>query len=188
MLLQNLAQDLRYGARQLRRNPLSTLTAVLTLAIGIGANTTVFTLANALLWRKPVGVANPGRLIDIGFSFKGQGFGSASYPEYLDIVRRATTLEGVYAHPRFSNAMNLGTERVFGMETSPSLFSVLGAVPSAGRLLVPNDVESAVLSYGFWTRRFNRDPSVTLNPTAAGLGYNGGTVGRLFLLGFKKGF
>src|SRR5262245_30943830 len=160
MLLQNLAQDVRYGARQLRRNPLSTLTAVLTLAIAIGANTTVFTLANALLWRKPVGVVNPDRLIDIGFAFKGQGFGSGSYPEYVDIVRRATMLEGVYAHPRFPNAMNIGTERAFGMETSPSLLPVLGVVPSAGRLLVPNDVEAAVLSYRFWTRRFNRDPGV----------------------------
>src|SRR6185295_18163998 len=101
MLLQNALQDAGYGIRKLRRNLLFALTAVLTLAIGIGANTTVFTLANALLLRKPVGVAHPERLIDIGFSFKGQGFGSGSYPDYMDIANRATTLAGVYAHPRF---------------------------------------------------------------------------------------
>jgi len=160
MLLQNLAQDIGYGVRQLRRNPLFTLTAVLTLAIGIGANTTVFTVANAVLFRDPVGVANPDRLIDIGFSFKGQGFGSGSYPDYLDIGRRATTLEGVYAHPRFPHAMSLGNEQVFAAEVSPTFFRLLGAVPSAGRLLAPgDDSTAAVLSHRLWSRRFNRDPA-----------------------------
>src|SRR5262245_18388605 len=146
-MLQNIVQDVRYGMRQLRDNPLFALTAVLTLSIGIGANTTVLSLANALLSRDPVGVAHPDRLIDIGFSFKGRGFGSGSYPDYLDIVRRTTTLEGVYAHPRFPQAMSFGSERIFGMEVSPNFFSVLGAVPRAGRLLVPGDGEAAVLSY-----------------------------------------
>src|SRR5262245_46883782 len=164
MLFQNLAQDFRYGLRQLQRNTLFTLTAVLTLAIGIGANTTVFTVANALLLRDPVGVANADRLIDIGFTFKGKGFSSGSYPEYLDIVRRATMLEGVYAHPRFPHGMILDNERVFGMEVTSNFFSVLGAVPRAGRLLDSNDVDSTVLSHRFWTRRFNRDPGVIGQP------------------------
>jgi len=160
MLFQNLAQDFSYGLRQLQRNTLFTLTAVITLAIGIGANTTVFTLANALLLRDPVGVANPDRLIDIGITFQGRGFSSGSYPEYLDIVRRSTMLEGVYAHPRFPHGMILDNERVFAMEVSSNFFSVLGAVPKAGRWLDSNDDESAVLSHRFWTRRFNRDPAV----------------------------
>jgi predicted permease len=160
MPLQNLVQDVGYGMRQLRRNTVFALTAVLTLAIAIGANTTVFTVANALLFRNPVGVRNPDRLVDIGFSFKGQGFGSGSYPDYLDIVRRATTLEGVYAHPRFPHAMSLGNERVFAAGVSPTFFPVLGALPSAGRLLVPGDADAAVLSHRFWSRRFGRDTGV----------------------------
>jgi predicted permease len=160
MLLDNAGQDFSYGVRQLRRNPLFTLTAVLTLAIGIGANTTVFTAANALLFRDPVGVSHPERLIDIGFSFKGQGFGSGSFPDYMDIARRATTVEGVYAYPRFPHALSLGSDRVFAMEVSPNFFSVLGAVPRAGRLMIQGDVDTVVLSHRFWTARFNEEPGV----------------------------
>src|SRR5436190_1788464 len=64
--LDDLRWDLGYGVRLLRRNPLFALTAALSLAVGIGANTTVFTVANALLFRAPAGVAEPGRLVDIG--------------------------------------------------------------------------------------------------------------------------
>jgi predicted permease len=156
-------QDITYGARQLRRNPLLTLTAVLTLAISIGANTTVFTVANSLLFRDPVGVADPGRLIDIGVSFNGVGFASGSYLNYVDISRRATTLDGVYAHPRFPQPMSLqDVERVFATEVSVNYFTVLGAIPAAGRLLDLNDntQDVAVLSHSFWSRRFNKDPAV----------------------------
>jgi predicted permease len=171
MLLDTLLQDFSYSVRQLRRNPIFTFTAILTLAIGIGANTTVFTAANALLFRDPVGVDHPEHLIDIGFSFKGQGFGSGSYPDYLDIARRATTLDGVYAHPRFPHAMSLGNDRVFAMEVSANFFSVLGVVPSAGRLMIPGDADTVVLSHRFWIARFNKNPDVIgrtlrLNDTA----------------------
>src|SRR5262245_20031604 len=108
-MLQNLVQDIQYGMRKLRRSPLFALTVVLTVMIGIAAGTTVFTVANALLFREPVGVADPGRLIDIGVSFKGQGFSSGSYPNYIDIKQRATMLAGMYAHPRFPSAMSLRT-------------------------------------------------------------------------------
>src|SRR5262245_9696618 len=160
MLFQSLFRDMTYGMRQLRRNPLFALTATLTLAIAIGANTTVFTVANALLFHDPAGVTNPDRLIDIGFSFRGQGFGSGSYPNYQDIVRRATTVEGVYAHPRFPRSMSFENDRVFGFEITPNFFALLGAVPSLGRLLSPGDNDSVVLSYRFWSRRFNNDPGV----------------------------
>ena len=160
MSLQNLAQDTRYGVRQLRRNPVFTLTAILTLAIGIGATTAVFTLTEALLLHQPFGVASPDRLIDIGFSFKNQGFGSGSYPNYQDIVRRTTTLAGVYAHPRFPRALSLGDDTVHGFEVTPNFFAVLGAQASLGRLLSPGDIDTVVMSYGFWTRRFKNDPAV----------------------------
>ena len=164
-LLETLARDVAYGARQLRRNPLVTFTTVLTLAIAIGASTTIFTLAEALLFRDPAGVDEPGRLVDIGVSHKGVGFGSNSYPNYVDIAGRATSFDGIYAHTRFPNGTNLAgpggpLEPVFVMETSTNFFTVLGVKPAMGRVFDRVERDAAVLSYGYWKRRFNRDPSV----------------------------
>src|SRR5436190_5971168 len=86
-------QDSRYGARVLRRNPIFTLTAVLSLAIGIGATTTIFSMANALILRAAPGVAEPGRLVDIVPAMKGHfGLVMNSHADYLAIRERATTL------------------------------------------------------------------------------------------------
>ena len=100
-------RDMYHASRLLRRDPLFTATAVLSLAIGIGANTTIFTVGNALLFRAPDGVADPDALIDIGTRTPGGGFGNSSYPNYLDLRRRATTLDGVYASGLFPRAMSL---------------------------------------------------------------------------------
>ena len=166
--LDDTRRDLAHAARRLRRDPLFTLTAVLSLAIGIGANTTIFTVANAVLFRPPVGVVEPNRLVDIGTRTPGGGFGNTSYPNYLDLRERATTLDGVYASTLFPRALSLGiggasagTERIFGTPVTTNYFSVLGAVPAAGRLFAASESDPvAVLSYGFWTRRFNRDPTI----------------------------
>jgi hypothetical protein len=101
-------RDLVHSARLLRRNPVLTITATLSLAIGIGANTTIFTVANALLLQPPAGVAEPSRLVDIGGSRGGVGFGPSSYPNYLDIRQRASTLDAVYAYSRFPEAISVG--------------------------------------------------------------------------------
>jgi predicted permease len=170
--LDDLRRDMFHAARLLRRNPLMTMTAALSLAVGIGANTAIFTLANALLLRPPVGVADPDRLVDIGVGRIGSGFNPGSYPMYLDIRQRSTTLDGVYAHPMFPQAMSLRTagssaaaERIFGHSVTTNYFTVLGTVPFAGRLFGtdsdrPSSSPVAVLSYRFWTRRFNKDPDV----------------------------
>ncbi len=171
--MDDLARDLRYAARLLRRAPAFALTAGLSVAIGIGANTTIFTVANALLFRPPAGVAMPDRLVDIGRSRGGAGFSPSSYPNYLDVRQRATTLDGVYAFPLFPQALSFGapgdagrTERVYGTFVTANYFRVLGAMPAAGRLFDTADVERpaatpiVVLSYDFWTRRFTRDPAV----------------------------
>jgi predicted permease len=168
-IFENLVQDLVYGARQFRRNPLVTLTVVSTLALAIGATTTVFSVANAVLLRDPTGVVDPSRLVDIGVSFKGFGFAASSYPNYRDIAARTTTLEGVYAHPRFPRSMKMtamdgAVGRAFVTQVSINYFRVLGVVPTAGSVFDPDDEPAngttAVLSYAFWTRRFNRDPRV----------------------------
>jgi predicted permease len=171
-LLEQLAQDLKYAGRTMRKSPLFTATAALSLAIGIGANTTVFTVANALLLRPPAGVVEPGRLVDIGTS-RGRGnMGPSSYAAFLDLRQRATTLDGVYAYSRFPQALSLGAtttsgaESIYGLLATNNYFAVLGAVPATGRLFGRADSEQplaspvAVLSYGFWTRRFNRDPTI----------------------------
>jgi predicted permease len=171
--LDDAGRDLRHAGRLLQRNPLFTATAVLSLAVGIGANTTVFTVANALLLQPPVSVAEPGRLVDIGTGRSPGGFGPSSYPTLLTIRQRATTLDGVYAYSRFPPALTLGgpgtelgPQTIFGSVVTNNYFFVLGAVPAAGRLFGPADSEQpwaspvAVLGYGFWTRRFNRDPSI----------------------------
>src|ERR1700704_1977412 len=90
-------QDFRYALRLLRRNPLFALTAAMSLAIGIGANTTIFTIVNALLLRPPAGISDPGRLVDIGRSQNGTDFDNNSYPNYLDVRARSASFEGVYS-------------------------------------------------------------------------------------------
>jgi putative ABC transport system permease protein len=93
--LDETRRDLCYAARLLARNPVFALTAAVSLAIGIGANTTIFTVANRLLFREPVGVTHPDRLVDIAPTENGR-FGESviAYATYLDIRRRVTTLEG----------------------------------------------------------------------------------------------
>ncbi len=169
-MLDSWLQDVRYAARLLRCNPLFALTAVLSLAIGIGANTTIFTIANALLFKPPAGVVEPDRLVDIGRSQNGQGFDNGSYPNYLDVRARNTVLTGVYAYRIGAEPMSLGgrdgAERIYGDMVTTNYFSVLGTRPHIGRLFAPEDGEEpggtplAVLSYHFWVRRFNGDPAV----------------------------
>ena len=169
--LDDARQDVPYAARLLRRDPVFAATAAVSLAIGIGANTTVFTIANALLFRPPAGVVEPNRLVDIGSTTDGAGFGTCSYLTYLDIRRRTTSFDGVYAYSLFPRAMSLagaggGAERVFATDVTTNYFTVLGALPAAGRLFDVRDKEDpgaspiAVLSDGFWTRRFNRDRAI----------------------------
>jgi predicted permease len=167
-------RDIVHALRLIRRSPIFALTAVLSLAIGIGANTAIFTVANALLFRDPVGVIEPARLVDIGGARGDGSINPTSYPNFLGVRERATLLQGVYAQQMFAHAMSLGVddvaaagaERVYGHFVSTSYFMVLGATPVAGRLFDANDSEQpgaspvVVLSHGFWTRRFNQHPAV----------------------------
>jgi len=170
--LDAFARDTRHAARLLWRNPLFAITAALSLGVGIGAVTAVFTLGGALLRFSPEAVAAPGRLVDIGRSFEGVpfGFNPASYPDYLDLRRRTTTLEHVYAHPLFPKTMSLaaadGVEEVVGEIVTSNYFTALGTRPAIGRLFGPGDSDQlgtsplVVLSHRYWTRRFTADPSV----------------------------
>ena len=175
--LDDARRDLRYGAHLLWRTPLFAATATLSLAIGIGATTTIFTVANGLLLRAPSGVADPDRLVDIFHvergtsSMAGRMAGPmVPYSLYLDTRQRATTLDGVYAYyvqlVPISLRVSGGAERIFASLITPNYFSLLGVSAAAGRLFGPGDSEQegaspiVVLSHRFWTRRFNADPSV----------------------------
>src|SRR5262245_6553643 len=170
-MLHTTWQDVRYGLRLLRRSPLFTATAVLSLAIGIGANTTIFSAASAMLFRPLPGVHEPGRLVDIGRTQDGKGFDNSSYPNYRDIRARVTTVTDVYALRLEAQPMGLGgtdgAERIFGTLVSGNYFSVLGTTPAAGRLLTDEDEKGAlgshavmVISHERWQRRFGGNPAI----------------------------
>ena len=159
--------DLRIGARLLKRTPGFTTIAALTLALGIGANTTIFTVVNALLLRPMPGISRPDELVLIGRTQGGQGFDTFSYPDFLDYREQATRLS-VAAY--FSVPAHLSTggasERVRAGVVSGNYFRVLGVHATAGRMFLaeddgaPNANPVVVLSYGLWQRRFGSDTSV----------------------------
>jgi hypothetical protein len=166
----------------LTRNLLFSLTAALSLAIGIGANTTIFTIANALLFGRPAGVTAPERVVEIGATGtlnrggRGGGFGQVSYLNYLDIRDRVTTLEGVYAYQPVAQPMSLGSatgaEPMTGGFVSSNYFALLGVRAAIGRVFDARDGDQAgrsaiaVLSHRFWTRRFHADPAIVGQPIA----------------------
>ena len=169
----DLWQDVGYALRLLRRNPLFTLTAALSLAIGIGANTTIFTIVDALLLRGPAGVGEPDRLVDIGRSQNGHGFDTNSYPNFLDIRAHSAAYSDIYAYRVDPQAMSLGAadsldgaERVYGAPVSANYFNALRVEPRAGRFFTAKDGESegaaplVVVSYRLWMRRFDADPGI----------------------------
>jgi predicted permease len=171
-VLDTSSQDLRYAARLLCRSALFTITAVLSVAIGIGANTALFTVGSALLFGQPVGVTQPDALVDIvgGEEDRRNFFFLSSYPTYLDVQQRATMLDAVYGYGIAPQAMTLagpdGAERVFGNLVTVNYFTVLGVHPAHGRFFSaidgdrPGATPVAVLNHGFWARRFNKDPSI----------------------------
>jgi hypothetical protein len=142
MFDRSLAQ-IRYAVRALVRAPLLTLVATVSLAIGIGANTAVFTAANALLVVPASGVTHFDRLVDIGRTNRGEGFDTLSYPTYTTLRDHATTLAGVIAlrpEPRpLSLGVAEGAELAYGLLVSSNYFDVLGVTPAAGALFHGRD-------------------------------------------------
>src|SRR5262245_62383315 len=135
--MQILWQDLRYGARMLAKKPGFTLIATLTLALGIGANATIFTWLKAVALNPVPGAADASRLM----IFEGEGGGSVSYPDYRDFRDRATTLAGLACGDL--QALSVGAkdepERVTGMIVSGNYFDVLGVKMALGRGFLPEE-------------------------------------------------
>jgi len=162
--LEHLAQDLRYGLRMAWKNPGFTAVAVLTLALGIGANTAIFSLINAALL-KMLPVAHPERLATIGCSADD----AFPYPAYKQLRDRNQVFSGVLAFRRFEDfdlEVDGHAGLVKGQVVSGNYFSVLGVSAILGRTITPDDDREAagspvaVISYDYWVKRFNRNPSV----------------------------
>ena len=160
-------QDFRYGLRSLARSPGFTAVAVITLGIGIGINTAVFSLVNALLFRPLPQVQEPSTLAVL-FSADGGRMGVASYMDYLDFRQRTRTLDGFAAFKPLSMDLSTeeSTERIQGMIVTAEYFSVLGVSPVVGRFFTPEDNDEvgaetvAVLGHDFWQTAFAGDRGV----------------------------
>jgi len=159
-------QDLRYGLRMLAKNPGFTAVAVLTLALGIGANTAIFSVVNGVLLR-PLPYADPGRLMTVYETSREFGQMSVAYPNFLDWRREnhAFTDIAAYRGDDFNFTGSGQPEHLRGEFVSASLLPLLGVNPLLGRNFMPQeDREGAsgvvMLTYGLWKRRFGADPNI----------------------------
>jgi len=166
--LERLGQDLYHGARVLKKNPGFTLTAVITLALGIGANTAIFSIINAVLLRPPA-LNEPDRLARLyEGSFKNNSSRqSVSGPDFQDYKNQSRLFESLAAYAnRSTNVTGAdGPERVFLTAVSADYFKVLKVEPVLGRAFLPEEDKPGaprvvVLSYGYWQRRFGADPNI----------------------------
>jgi predicted permease len=164
--LEELAQDVRYGCRGLKANPSFTVVAVLTLALGVGANTAVFSVVNALLLR-PLPVSDPAGLISLQRRMGNQSGGSFSYPQIRALAENSDIFRLLCGFG--SDQVNVGPadslEPAAAAWVSGRYYDTLGLSPQAGRLLSQADDEpgaalAAVISDAYWTRRFGRNPRV----------------------------
>ncbi len=165
-------QDLRYGFRTILRNPGFAAIAILTLGLGIGVNTAVFSFVDALILR-PLPVHKPSQIVSIDTrTSKSEQIGSSSYPEYVDIRDHNRTLSGILASTFVQVGMSDATpsshsELVFGEMVTGNFFSVLGVRPALGRDFrpdedrIPNAAPVAIISNALWKRRFASDPNIS---------------------------
>ncbi len=169
--MQNLWQDLRYGVRVLLKKPGFTLIAVFTLALGIGVNTAIFSVVNAVLLR-PLPYHAPEQLVRVWGKNLRQGGQplTASMPDYLDWRKENQVFEQIAAFSFVGGSGNLvgqfeGAERVTGLRVTANLFSLLGAEVALGRGFLPEDERAGaapviLLSRRMWTSRFGSNPQI----------------------------
>ena len=166
-LFADIGQDLRYGLRTLIKNPGFTIVAVIALALGIGANSAIFSVVNAVLLR-PLPYKNPDQLVVIWENATHLGFpkDTPSPANFLDWRQQSTLFEGMAAFAERSfNLTGVGEpERLDGRRVSANLFEMLGVKPIVGRTFVPQEdqpgAKVVLLNEGLWKRRFGGDPAV----------------------------
>ena len=166
--MRTLIQDIRYGFRMLMKHPAMTLVATLTLALGIGANTTIFSAVNGLMLR-PLPVANADRLVVFGAQSQAANpFSAFSYPDFQDIRSQAEGFSDVIGYTLSLAGMDADgkVEPVLFSYVSSNYFQALGLKPAVGRLIYGAETDKrgtenvVVLGNSYWKRRFNSDPSI----------------------------
>jgi predicted permease len=162
-VLDDLAKDLRYALRSMRANPGFAAAAILSLALGIGANTAIFTLIDSLLLRS-LPVPNPEQLVQLQLVELGRPGNSIGYPAIGALANRTDIFAGVagFSSASFNVSEHEGSERVGGAWVSGGYYPTLALRPIAGRLLTTEDDRpgappAAVLSYRYWQKHYNRD-------------------------------
>jgi hypothetical protein len=170
-ILETLFHDLRFGARMLFRNPGFTLIAVVTLALGIGANTAIFSLINAIMLRQ-MPVERPDQLVEFiqkrpGYDRNDDYMEWSSYEHFRDNNHVFSELTGVsFDNIASVRADDTETDTVALEKVVGNYFRVLGLKPALGRLIGPEDVPAdgaaqvVVLSWSYWNSKFHRDPAV----------------------------
>jgi putative ABC transport system permease protein len=160
-------QDLRYGIRMLIKRPGFTAVAVLSLALGTGANTAIFSLVNTVLLR-PLPIEKPQQLVALNNTSERNNFANFSYPNYKDVRDRNEVFSGLigYRFTPLSMSHEGINERVWGYEVTGNYFEVLGVGAALGRVISPEDDVTpgghpiAVMSYKCWQQRFGTDQSI----------------------------
>ena len=166
--MEKLLQDIRFALRQLIKKPGFAALAITSMALGIGANTSIFSLVDTVLLR-PLAVREPSQLVVLyGTLHKGADVSLQSYPDYKDYRDRNTVFSGLFVYRVVVSSLthNDSSERVWGYSVSGNYFDVLGVKPALGRAFLPEEDQTpdshpvAVLGYGCWERRFGSDPSI----------------------------
>jgi predicted permease len=173
-MLESVRYDSRHATRSLLRSPLFSITAILSIAIGVGGTAAIYSLANSLLLNTPPGIGSPDAVVNIGRTQEGSGFDNFNYLTFADYRDRNSTFSGLAALEFFPRPISMrGSEGGIAIEShvvSGNFFSVLQARPALGRFFLeeedrtPRSHAVAVLSYQFWQEQFDGDPSVISRP------------------------
>ncbi len=163
----NLWQDLRYGVRMLWKSRGFTAIAGLSLALGIGANTSIFSFVNAVLLRA-LPVAEPGRLVYVFGGNRNSPYNVSSYPDYLDYRDRNEVFSDLIAYAPVTLSLNSNdqADMISGLLVTGNYFAALGVQPKLGRTFLPEEDTTpgghpvAVIGYGLWQSRFAGDPQI----------------------------
>lgn len=166
--MDTILHDLRHAGRFLLKRPGFALAATLSLAIGVGATSAVFSVANSLLLRPPPGIGEPERVVEVGRTMDGRGFDTFTYPDFLDYRAQAEPLQELagWRFEQLSYAAGGEAVRVQGLLVSANYFDAVGVRPARGRFFLPEEDENpgahpvAVVSYRFWRDRLDADPAV----------------------------
>jgi predicted permease len=162
-------QDVRYAFRMLAKSPVLTVIVVLTLALGIGANTAIFSIVNGFLLR-PLPVRSPEQIMVVAAKLEGDtlGISTLSYPELADFRRQADAFSDIFGYQVDLGGLSVDGKpnQFFYSRVTGNYFSTLGLQPALGRLFLPTEGEAGgkdpyiVLGYSYWQKKFGGDPTI----------------------------